>query len=155
MNEDPFPDPLEERLRALRPRTLPPALRSRLLAVEPPPIKHRSLRWPTLAAPVGILAAMALAIAHAVQSHPSPASLAIARPAGPQPSDFRVFLPADRRSTLLSVSEAALVDGGPERQIRLVRAVWLDDTTYIGDDHTTLHRQTARTEFIPIALNSY
>ena len=156
MNDDPL-DPLEERLRALRPGALPPDLLNRLLAAEPPPVRHRSLRFPAVAGAF-VLAVIVLTVALVARWQRPPASSAPAlarQPVTPQPADFRVYLPAARNSTLLSVSEGAVVDAGPERQMRLVRAVWLDDTTYIGDDRTVLHRQTARTEIIPVALDTF
>ena len=156
MNDDP-PDGLEERFRALRPTALPPDLLQRLLAAEPPPVRHRSLRLRPLVGAFALAAILLAATLTARWHHlPAPFFPVLARQTTePQPSDFRVFLPAARSSTLLAVSEGAVIDAGPERQMRLVSAVWLDDTTYVGDDRSTFHQQTTRTEIVPVALNSF
>lgn len=151
---------LEARLQILRPAMLPPDLLKRLQAAESPPVRHRSLRSLLLTGALGALAAVLLATGLLTRWHRGPATPPpTARPlvqqppfAAPNPSDLRVFLPTTRRSTLLGLSEGEVIDAGPERQVRLVRAVWLDDTTYVGDDRSTLHRHVARTEVIPVAL---
>ena len=152
-------DPLEARLRALRPTGLPSGLQTRLLAVEPPPVRHRSLRRllplvGSLAVTATVLLLVALAAPH---RHPSPAQAGSPRsPIAPTPpSDYRVFVPTGQRSTLLGVSEGEVVDTGAEPPVRLVRAVWLDDTTYVGADHSTVHRRTTRTEVVPVSLESF
>ncbi len=154
MIPDDHHDSLEARLRALRPIALPSLLQNHLLAVEPPPIKHRApWRFLPLAGSLAVTAAVLWMIALATGRHEQPPAQASV--AGPPPaSEPRVFVPTSERSTLLGVSEGEVVDAGSDRQVRLVRAVWLDDTTYVGADHSILHRRTTRTEIVPVALET-
>ena len=139
-------DDLEQRLRALQPAEPPPALIRSLLAAEP-----GKIRWLPFALPLS--AAAALALAFALHREPPPAP-AVANAA--QPSDFRVFLPVGQTSTLLEVRDVAVIDREPARPFRLVRATWLDDITYAGDDgRSTLRRREPRTEIIPVALEIF
>ena len=141
-------DDLEERLRALQPGAPPPDLMRDLLAAEPP--SPGKIRWLRFALPLSAAAALALAFV----LHRDPAQPAVA--AGPQPSDFRVFLPIERTSTLVDVREVAVIEREPAHPYRLVRATWVDDITYAGDDgHSTLRRQEPRSEIIPVALETF
>lgn len=162
MPPDDHHDPLEARLRALRPTTLPTDLRDRLLAAEPPPVRHHSLRFLPVTGSLVVLSVVLIAAALAiiwpdrslVSTIPQPS---LARPtAGPpaRSTADRVFVPASQRSTLLGVSEGETVAADNGQPVRLVRAVWLDDTTYIGDDLSTMHRRTTRTEVVPVALET-
>lgn len=134
-------DDLEQRLAALRPAALAPALHARLSAAQP----AKKVRWVYFAAP---LAAAAVWMLVASLHHPPP-------PRGPQPSDFRVFLPIEETSTLVEARDIAFIDADPARPVRLVRATWLDDITYRGDDGRTLRRQEPRVQFIPVVLNTF
>jgi hypothetical protein len=141
-------DDLEQRLAALRPAMLPPALRSQLASAEP---ARRRLHWLHAAVP---LAAAAVCIFFAMLDRPGGPAAASAVAA--QPADFRVFLPIAQESTLLGVEELAVIEPQPAQPIRLVRARWLDDITYRGDDgHSTLRRQESRAEIIPISLEVF
>ena len=142
-------DDLEDRLRALQPAAPPPELMRELLAAEPP--GPGKIHWLKFAIPLGVAAALALAFV--LQREPKAAPEVAA---GPQPSDFRVFLPIERTSTLLEVRDVAVIDREPSRPYRVVRATWLDDITYAGDDgHSTLRRQEPRSEIIPVALEIF
>lgn len=159
---------LEARLRSLRPARLSPALTARLLAAPPfSPRVEPKVPWVFFAAPPFALAAILFfvamidALSPARYSSPSPSRprlavhhRAVSRARGPRPSDFRVFLPVAQHSTLLSVSPGIVVDAGPARPLRLLQARWLDDTVYLGNDHSTLHRRTTRSEIIPVAFNA-
>ena len=49
-----------------------------------------------------------------------------------------------------------MIEREPARPFRLVRATWLDDITYAGDDgHSTLRRREPRSEIIPVALETF
>ena len=143
-------DELEQRLRALQPAAPPPELMRELIAAEPP--APGKIRWVRFALPLS--AAAALALAFVLHRQPEQQSAMVAT--GPQPSDFRVFLPIEQTSTLIEVREVAVIDREPARPFRLVRATWLDDITYAGDDgHSTLRRREPRSEIIPVALETF
>ncbi len=144
MNED-----LERRLRALQTAAPPPALMRSLLAAAPP--SPGKIRWLRFAVPLSAAAALALAFVLFREAAPAPV---VAN--GLSPSDFRVFLPIAQTSTLIEVRDVALIDRDPSRTYRLVRATWLDDITYAGDDgQSTLRRREPRTEIIPVALETF
>ena len=141
-------DDLEQRLRALRPATPPPDLMRDLLAAEPQ--SPGKIRWLQFALPLGTAAALALVFVLHREPLPAPA---VAH--GAKPSDFRVFLPVEQISTLVEVRDVAVIEREPARPFRLVRATWLDDITYAGDDgRSTLRRRETRAEIIPVALES-
>jgi hypothetical protein len=144
---------IEERLRILQPAAPPADLMKRLLDSEPPaPGKIRWLRL--LAAPAAAAAAIALLAYPLWRSRP-PAKMQTVAPVAALSPDFRVFVPIKRTSTLLDVHDIAIIDADPSRPIRFVRATWLDDTTYAGDDgHSTMHRQEPRTTILSAPLNS-
>jgi hypothetical protein len=147
---------LERRLQALRPAAPPPDLLKQILESEPP--APGKIRWLRLLAPLAAAAAVAALVAlvalpllrprHPVRPQPVAAS-------APTPSDFLVFVPIARTSTLLDVHNISVLDVNPSRPVRFVRATWLDDTTYAGDDgHSTLHRREPRTAIVPMPLDS-
>ena len=143
-------DDIEQRLRALQPAAPPPELMRELLTAEPPALGK--IRWVRFALPLSAAAALALFFTFHREPEPKPAEVAT----GPQPSDFRVFLPIEQTSTLIEVREVAVIEREPSRPYRLVRATWLDDITYAGDDgHSTLRRQEPRSEIIPVALDIF
>jgi hypothetical protein len=114
-------------------------------------VAHGKIRWLWAIAPLGAAAlwlfAPALERAHrmAPPNHPLP-----------QASDFHVFLPIKETSTLVGVEDLTVIDTAPAHPVRLVRARWIDDVTYAGDDgQSTIHRQQARAEIIPITLEAY
>ena len=139
---------IEQRLAALRPADLPPALQARLAA---PPVAPGKIRW-LWAATVPLAAAAVFLLMPAVQ-HPVPLPGHPAHVA--QPSDFHVYLPIKQTSTLVGVEDLAVIDTEPAHPIRLVRATWLDDVTYAGDDgHSTIHHRAPRAQIIPITLQA-
>ena len=142
-------DDLEQRLRSLLPSAPPPELMRDLLAAEPP--SPGKIRWVRFALPLSAAAALALAFVLHREPEPAPAVAA-----GPQPSDFRVFLPIEQTSTLMELRDVAVIDREPSRPYRLVRATWLDDITYAGDDgRSTFRRQEPRSEIIPVVLETF
>jgi len=134
-------DELEQRLAAMSPAELPPALHTRLAGARP----TRKVRWLYFATPLAAAAVWMLVMS---LHRPKPAR-------GPQPSDFRVFLPVEETSTLVEARDIAFIDADPARPVRLVRTTWLDDITYRGDDGRTLRRQEPRVEFIPVVLEAF
>jgi hypothetical protein len=145
------PDDLEQRLAAMRPADLPRDLQARLVGAVPAP--RSKVRWLFIAAPLAAAAVWILFVSlHRPMEWSAPLVLFERTP---QPSDFRVFLPVEETSTLVEAKDIAFIDADPAQPVRLVRATWLDDITYRGDDGRTLRRQEPRVEFIPIVLNTF
>jgi hypothetical protein len=149
-------DDLECRLAALCPAALPPELQARLA---PPPVAPGKIRWLWAVTPLSAAALLLLtpALKHPASHTPAPIHIAKVAPAPtPQPSDFHVYLPVKETSTLVSVENVAVVHAAPDHPVRLVRATWIDDVTYAGDDgQSTLHRCQPRAQIISISLDSY
>ena len=146
MNED-----IEARLRALEPAAPPPELIRELIAAKPP--APGEIHWFHFALPLSTAAVLAFCFLIKVERPEKPAPVVAA---GPSPADFRVFLPIEQTSTLVEVRDVAVVDREPSRPYRLVRATWLDDITYAGDDgRSTLRRWEPRSEIIPVALEIF
>jgi hypothetical protein len=142
MNEE-----LERRLAGLRPAELPADLQTRLAT---PPLARGKIRWLWVAAPLAAAALWMLMPALPALVSAPPQVLAA------QPSDFRVYLPIRKTSTLVGVENLAVIDTEPAHPVRLVRATWIDDVTYAGDDgHSTISRRTPRAQIIPITLETY
>ncbi|HEY3898320.1 MAG TPA: hypothetical protein VGM54_06890 [Chthoniobacter sp.] len=152
MNED----DLERRLAALRPAALPPELQACLAE---PPVGRGKIRWLWAIAPLSAAALLLLAPAMKHPASPAPAPIHTAKVAPartPQASDFHVYLPVKETSTLVGVEDVAVVNTGPNHPVRLVRATWIDDVTYAGDDgQSTIHRRQPRAQIIPISLSTY
>jgi hypothetical protein len=149
-------DDLERRLVALRPAALPPELQARLAN---PPVRPGKIRWLWAFAPLSAAALLLLAPA---LKHPAPQTPAlthaarIARKQAPQPSDLHVYLPVKETSTLVGVEDVAVLNNGPDHPVRLVRATWIDDVTYAGDDgQSTIHRCQPRAQIISVSLDAY
>jgi hypothetical protein len=154
MNHEPFDsdDPLEARLRAMQPAQLPPALADSLVRAKP-----RRIHWLAFAAP---LAAAAVWIVAFLMFHRAgPANLiadAASKHPPLQPSDLRVFVPIQERSTLVEVRDLGVVDTIPTRPVRLMSYRWIDDTTFRGDDgRSTFRRTEPREQIIPVVLEVY
>ena len=144
-------DDLEHRLRALQPAAPPPGLIRELLVAEPS--SPAKIRWIRFAIPLAAAAAVALVF---LLKNDRQIAAPPAFAAGPSPSDFRVFIPIERTSTLVELRDVAVVDRDPRRPVRIVRATWLDDITYAGDDgRSTIRRQEPRSEIIPVALETF
>ena len=142
-------DELEKRLAALRPADLPPGLQARLAA---PPVARGKIRW-LWAAALPLATAAVWLFMPAVQP---PAPLPTPEPPAAQLPDLRVYLPIRQTSTLVSVENLAVIDAGPANPIRVVRATWIDDVTYAGDDgHSTIRHRAPRSQIIPVALTAY
>ena len=149
-------DEIEQRLAALRLSALPPELKARLAE---PPVARGKIRWLWTLAPLSAAALLLLAPtpkrALPKKRPAAPANTVAAAPA-PQPSDLHVYLPVKETSTLVGVEDLAVLDTEPEHPVRLVRATWIDDVTYAGDDgHSTIHRRQPRAQIIPISLETY
>jgi hypothetical protein len=145
---------IEARLQALQPAAPPADLRNRLLESEPPqPGKIHWLRRfaPLAAAAAAVAALMALSpfrARHPAKPQPAAASTSIS-------PDFRVFVPIQRTSTLVDVHNIAVLDSDSARPVRFIRATWMDDTTYAGDDgHSTLRRREPRTAILSVPLDA-
>ena len=141
-------DDLEQRLAALRPAELPAELQARLAT--PPPARGK-IRWLWAAALPLAAAAVWLLMPAAQVATPPPTHRAPA----PQAADYHVYLPIQKTTTLVGVENLAVIDSEPAHPIRLVRATWIDDVTYAGDDgHSTIHRREPRAQIIPVALSA-
>jgi hypothetical protein len=139
---------LERRLGALRPADLPADLQKRLAV---PPVVRGKIRWLWAATPLA--AAAVWLLMPTLQRPPLPAA-----PQGhpAQPADFHVYLPIRKTSTLVGVEDLAVIDTEPAHPVRLVRATWIDEVTYAGDDgHSTIRHQSPRAQIIPITLETY
>ncbi len=67
-----------------------------------------------------------------------------------------MFLPIQETSTLVGVENVTVVDTEPAHPVRFVRATWIDDVTYAGDDgRSTIHHREPRAEVISITLEAY
>jgi hypothetical protein len=152
MNED----DLERRLAALPPAALPPELQARLAQ---PPVATGGIRWLWAMAPLSAAALLVLApaLTRPARQTPTPVQTARAsRARTPQASDLHVYLPIKETSTLVGVEDVAIVNASPDHPVRLVRATWIDDVIYAGDDgQSTIHRRQPRAQIIPISLNAY
>jgi hypothetical protein len=144
---------IEARLQALQPAAPPTDLHKRLLESEPPaPGKIRWLRLLALPAAAAAVAAL-VALPLLRPRHPvRPPPVAASAPATP---DFLVFVPIERTSTVVDVQNIAFSDADPAHPVRFVRATWMDDTTYAGDDgRSTMRRREPRTAILSIPLKS-
>lgn len=138
---------LERRLTTLRPADLPEELQARLAAPPPAPGK---IRWLWVAAPLAAAAVWLLMPAAQL-----PAPLPAPRPAAPPPSDFRVYLPVHRTSTLVRLEKLDVIETESAQPVRLVRATWIDEITYAGDDgQSAIRHRSPRAQIIPVALTS-
>lgn len=146
-------DELEKRLAALRPAELPGEVAAELAGLRPTTEARGRGKIVRFLAVLTPLAAAALWLAVAwIPRAPD------AKPAGPsiEPGDLRVFVPVEQTSTLVDVEEIGVIDAEPSQPFRLVRATWVDDVTYAGDDgRSTLRRQEPRAEIIPVALETF
>ncbi len=139
---------LEQRLAALRPAELPPELQAALAS---PPVKRGKIRWLYAAGPLAAAACWALFVS---QERPLP-PVVPSRPV-PQPSDYHVYFPVEQKSRLVSLENVAILDADSAEPTKLVRATWIDDVTYAGDDgHSKFQRQERRAEIIPVSLQAY
>jgi len=154
MIHEPFDqdDPLEARLRAMRPAELPPDLAESLFRARP-----RRIHWLAFSAP---LAAAAIWIVAFLVSHRAAPQNLIADAASKhpplQPSDLRVFVPIEERSTLVEVRDLGIIDTVPTRPVRLMSYRWIDDTMFRGDDgRSTFRRTQPREQIVPVVLEVY
>jgi hypothetical protein len=161
MNEDhqpfdsiDFNDPLERRLRGLRPAKMPLELTLRLESQRP-----RRLTWLSFAVPLAAAAVWFLVFYVAPRNGESNSIASNASSEGSSltaSTDLRVFVPVEEKSTLVGVSELGVVEDDPVRPVRLMRCSWQDDTTFQSDDGRSTLRQTApREQIIPVALEVY
>src|SRR5258708_22981391 len=119
-------DDLEQRLAALRPAELPADLQAHLAT---PPVAREKIRWLWAVAPLAAAACWFLVAPLERPTAPVPKPVP-----GSQPSDYHVYLPVKKTSTLVQVEDLAVIDPGQLHPIRVVRATWLDGFVYAGDD---------------------
>lgn len=153
MSVSPFEhdDPLEVRLRALRPAELPPPLAQSLGCAKP-----RRIHWLAFATPLAAAAVWIVAFLAWPRAGTNPAANATRNDEGLQPSDLRVFVPIEEKSTLVDVQDLGLVETIPTRPVRLMRYTWIDNTTFRGDDgHSTLRRTQPREQIVPVVLQAF
>jgi len=144
---------IEGRLQALRPVEPPADLLKRLLESEPP--APGKIHWLRLLAPLAAAAAAAALIALPLLRGRHPVRPQRVAASAPAPSDFLVFVPIAHTSTLLDVHNISVIDVDPSGPVRFVRATWMEDTTYAGDDgHSTLRRREPRTAILSVPLDS-
>jgi hypothetical protein len=144
---------IEERLLGLRPAEPPAEFMERLVSSEPS--APGKIRWVLFIGPLAAAAAVAAFMALPLLRPRQPAKPQPVAASDPPASDFRVFVPIEQTSTLLDVHNVAVIDVDPSRPIRLIRATWLDDITYTGDDgRSTMHRREPRTEIVSIPLDT-
>jgi hypothetical protein len=135
---------IEERLARLKPARVPTEFEASLKAI--PTARRHVIPWVFAGAAPLAAAALWLLVLRPGEHPTAPAV---------SPSDFRVFVPVERNSILVRVEELGVVEPTPERTVRLMRAVWLDETTYRGEDgHTTIRRNQPRAEIIPVHLKA-
>lgn len=148
-------DEMERRLLALTPAPLPNALDRRLRAAAP---RRRSV-WLLSLTGCGLGLSLFLLLMNPEGHLPPPDAprLATTRHAGElSPEDLRVYLPIQQTSTLVKMEELGVLETDPRRPVQILRATWVDDVTYRGDDGiSTLQRQESRTEILPVALPTY
>jgi hypothetical protein len=140
-------DPIEARLHAMRPAELPPALARSLDRAKP-----RRIRWLAFAAPLAAAAAWVIAFFFWPNANTEPQAATDSTNVL-QPSDLRIFVPVEERSTLVEVHDLGLVETMPARPVRLMRYTWIDDTTLRADDgRSTMHRTEPREQIVPVVL---
>jgi hypothetical protein len=152
MNPEPFDqaDPLETRLRAMRPADLPSELEDSLTQAEP-----RRIHWLAYTAPLAAAAIWLFTFLAWPRSNADKSTATTVRDSR-QPSDLRVFVPIEERSTLVDVQDLGLLESIPTRPVRVMRYTWIDDTTFRGDDgRSTLRRTLPREQIVPVVLQVY
>jgi hypothetical protein len=152
MNAEQFDpnDPLEARLHAMRPAEMPAELAECLARAKP-----GRIHWLAYAAPLA--AAAVWLVASLLASRETANDVETARASDlPKPSDLRVYIPVEEKSTLVDVEDLGLLETIPARPVRIMRYTWIDDTTFRGDDgHSTLRRTKPREQFVPVVLQVY
>lgn len=137
-------DDIEQRLARLQPAPEPEEVRARLLAI--PGRRGKIVRWIFAGAAPLAAAAAWLFLPRAPEALPTPEN---------GPARYRVMLPVERSSTLVGVEELGVIEPVPAQPVRLMRAVWLDEITYRGDDgRSTMRRSQPRAEIIPVRLHT-
>lgn len=144
-------DPLEVRLRAMRPAELPAPLANSLDRAKP-----RRIHWLAFAAPLAAAAVWIIAFLSGHGADTSPTADATSEDGLLQPSDLRVFVPIEEKSTLVEVQDLGLVETIPTRPVRVMRYTWIDDTTLQSDDgRSTMRRTQPREQIVPVVLQVY
>lgn len=144
-------DPLEARLRALRPAEIPPPLADSLNRAKP-----RRIHWLAFAAPLAAAAVWIIAVLPGHRVSTNPTTEAASDEGLLQPSDLRVFVPIEEKSTLVQVQDLGLFETIPTRPVRLMRYTWIDDTTLQSDDgRSTMRRTEPREQIVPVVLQVY
>ncbi len=141
-------DDLERRLAALQPAELPPELQATLAS---PPERRSKIRRLYAAGPLAAAACWVLLMSQERTMPPVVPSKQV-----PQPSDYHVYFPVEQKSRLVSLENLAILDADSAEPTKLMRATWIDDVTYAGDDgHSKFQRQERRAEIIPVSLQAY
>jgi hypothetical protein len=150
-------DPLavvEERLERLAPAPPPAHLAARLLAAEPSGRKVvHPWQWVTLAA----AASIAVAAVWMAKRSREPQGITIV--AGPDitPESIRIYAPISSRNLLLDAREIGVIEPDNSPPVRLVRCLWVDDSTYRSGQGGDPDLQVTSTheQIIPVALTIY
>lgn len=144
-------DPLEARLRAMRPAELPAPLADSLDRAQP-----RRIHWLAFAVPLAAAAVWIIALLLGYRADTNPTADTASDDDRLQPSDLRVFVPIAEKSTLVEVQDLGLVETIPTRPIRVMRYTWIDDTTLQSDDgRSTMRRTQPRQQIVPVVLQVY
>lgn len=162
-------DPIEERLERLQPAPLPNDLMARLIsarpqpAATPPPLPWR-IRWlgreinPIHMLAGGLIAAIiSLPLLKSVQDRKLRLQNAVpVHVAASTPKPTRIFLPVEQRNYLVRADDLGIIGADSPHPVRLVRTVWVDDTTFRGTDGISHARLTQpREQIIPVSLETY
>ena len=156
-------DPLasiEDRLQTIVPASIPSDLASRLNSSHRTgKIIRRTWRWVTLAAAASVtIAAAWIAIYWHTAEQRKLATLWQLDPHQPAVTtqSIRIYAPVSSRNLLLAAREIGVIEPQNAPPVRLVRCLWVDDSTYRpdngGDD---LQVTRAREQIIPVALEIY
>lgn len=142
---------LEARLRAMRPAELPPSLAESISRAKP-----RRVHWLAFAAPLAAAAVFMVAFVAWPRAGEGPSALASSEADALEPSDLRVFIPIEEKSTLVGVQDLGTVETNPAQPIRVMRYTWIDDTTFRGDDGQSILRRTEpREQIVPVVLQVF
>jgi len=144
-------DPIEVRLRAMRPAEVPPPLFDSLSGARP-----RRIHWLAFAAPLAAAAVWVVAFLSWPRAGTTPPANTASDSELLQPSDLRVFVPVEEKSTLVGIQDLGLVETIPTRPVRVMRYTWIDDTTFRGDDgESTMRRTQPREQIVPVVLQVF
>jgi hypothetical protein len=150
-------DPLlgiEARLQKLSPAELPTYVAARLATANPARrVVQSSWRWIAITAAA---ASVAIATAWFARTPPTPDAGANIAAQEITPDDLRIYSPVATRNLLINAREVGLIEPPNSPPIRLVRCLWLDDSTYRADtDGHEIAVTRAHEQIIPVVLEVY